>query len=160
MQHVDKVLQLLSENKLFLKWFKSDFGAFEVEYVGHIVSQQTVQVGPKKIEAIQDYPQPKTLKIWCGFVRLTGYYQKFVKNYGIKLSPLIDLQKKNSFVWNGSTMYDSSTSKESTCNKLVLAICSFIKTFSWNVIRRVMVWELYLLKFTYSKYDLKSQSFI
>jgi hypothetical protein len=47
----------------FLKWYKFSFGASEVEYLGHIVDKNGVQVDPKKIEDMKDWPCPKTLKI-------------------------------------------------------------------------------------------------
>jgi hypothetical protein len=34
----------------------------EVEYLGHIVSHEGVKVDPNKIEAMMDWPIPKTLK--------------------------------------------------------------------------------------------------
>jgi hypothetical protein len=37
-EHVDKSLQLLRDNQLFVKHSKCAFGAPEVEYLGHIVS--------------------------------------------------------------------------------------------------------------------------
>ena len=80
--HVDRVLHLLSQHQLFLKQSKCDFGALEVEYLGHLVGKSGVKVDPKKIEAMQYWPHPKTLKRLCGFLGLTSYYRKFVKNYG------------------------------------------------------------------------------
>jgi hypothetical protein len=56
-------------------------------------------VDPKKIEAMQDWLRPKTLKSLHGFLGLTGYYRKFVKNYGKILMPLTILLKNNSFTW-------------------------------------------------------------
>jgi hypothetical protein len=50
--HVDQVLHLLSQHKLFLKQSKCVFGASEVEYLGHIVGKDGVQVDLKKIEAM------------------------------------------------------------------------------------------------------------
>jgi hypothetical protein len=88
--HVDKVLHLLSQHQLFLKQSKCAFGASKVEYLGHIVGKYGVRVDPKKIEAMQDWPRPKTLKILHGFLGLTGYYRKFVKNYGKIAAPLMD----------------------------------------------------------------------
>jgi hypothetical protein len=82
LSHVDQVLHLLSQHQLFLKQSKCAFGASEVEYLGHIVGKDGVRVDPKKIEAMQDWPHPKTLKSLRGFLGLTGYYRKFVKNYG------------------------------------------------------------------------------
>jgi hypothetical protein len=97
--HVDQVLRLLSQHQLFLKQSKCAFGASEVEYLGHLVGKDGVRVDPKKIEAMQDWPHPKTLKSLRGFLGLTGYYRKFVKNYGKIAAPLTALLKKNSFTW-------------------------------------------------------------
>jgi hypothetical protein len=70
--HVDQVLNLLSQHQLFLKQSKCAFGASEVEYLGHPVGKDGVKVDPKKIEAMQDWSHPKTLKILHGFLGLTG----------------------------------------------------------------------------------------
>jgi hypothetical protein len=56
-------------------------------------------VDPKKIEAMKYWPRPKTLKILCGFMGLTRYYHKFIKNYGTIVVPHTDLLKNNSFTW-------------------------------------------------------------
>jgi hypothetical protein len=67
--HVDKVLQLLQDNQLFVKNTKCSFGASEVEYLGHIVGREGVKVDPKKIQAMQEWPRPMTLKCLRGFLR-------------------------------------------------------------------------------------------
>jgi hypothetical protein len=41
-EYVDKSLQFLRNNQLFMKGFKCAFGAPEVEYLGHIVSKEGV----------------------------------------------------------------------------------------------------------------------
>jgi hypothetical protein len=41
-----------------------------VEYLGHIVGKDGVRVDLKKIESMEDWPQPKTLKSLCGFLGL------------------------------------------------------------------------------------------
>jgi hypothetical protein len=71
---VDRVLHLLSQLQIFLKQYKCSFGALEIEYLGHIIGKVSVRVDPKKIEAMQDWPHPRTLKILHGFLGLTGYY--------------------------------------------------------------------------------------
>jgi hypothetical protein len=53
-QHVDKVIQLLKEKKLYDKLSKCFFGVKEVEYLGHIVSHEGVKVDPNKINAMMD----------------------------------------------------------------------------------------------------------
>jgi hypothetical protein len=97
--HVDRVLHLLSQHQLFLKEYKCAFGASEVEYLGHLVGKAGVKVDLKKIEAMQYWPHPKNLKILHVFLGLTGYYIKFVKNYGKIVTPLTTLLKNNSFTW-------------------------------------------------------------
>jgi hypothetical protein len=97
--HVDQVLSLLAQHQFFLKQSKCAFGASEVEYLGHLVGKDGVRVDPKNIEAMQDWPHPKTLKSLRGFLGLTGYYRKFVKNYGKIAAPLTTLRKNNSFTW-------------------------------------------------------------
>ena len=52
-QHVDRVLKPLQEKQLYAKTSKCFFGVQEVEYLGHIVSHESVKVDPNKIKAIK-----------------------------------------------------------------------------------------------------------
>jgi hypothetical protein len=126
---VDRVLHLLSQHQLFLKQSKCAFGASEVEYLGHLVGKDGVNVDPKTIEAMQDWPHPKTHKILCGFLGLASYYRKFVKNYGKIAAPLTPLLKDNSFNWTLATTQDFQTLKMAMCTTPVLAFPDFTKTF-------------------------------
>jgi hypothetical protein len=127
--HVDRVLHLFSQHQLFLKQSKGTFGVSEVKYLGHIVGKVGVKVDPKKIEAMQDWPRPKTLKRLCGFMVLTSYYRKFVKNYGKIVAPLTALLKNNTFTWTPATNQDFQTLKAAMCTTPVLALPNFTKTF-------------------------------
>ena len=49
-------------HQLYAKPSKCDFGIQEVEYLGHILSRERVQVDPNKIKAIMDSEISKTLK--------------------------------------------------------------------------------------------------
>jgi hypothetical protein len=109
--HVDRVLHLLSQHQIFLKQYKCAFGASEVEYLGHLVGKAGVRVDPKKIEAMYNWPHPKTLKRLHGFLGLTSYYRKFVKNYGKIVAPLTALLKKKSFTWTPTVAQDFQTLK-------------------------------------------------
>jgi hypothetical protein len=152
--HVDQVLHLLSQNQLFLKQSKCAFGALEVEYLGHLLGKDGVRVDPKKIEAMQDWLHPKTLKILHGFLGLTGYYCKFVKNYGKIAAPLTSLLKKNSFTWTPTASQDFQTLKTTMCTTPVLALPDFPKTFvlecdaSGKVIGTILMQEGRPLAFT------------
>jgi hypothetical protein len=127
--HVDRVLHLLSQHQLFLKQSKCVFGASEVEYLGHLVGKSSVRVDPKNIESMQDWPHPKTLKSLRGFLGLTGYYHKFVKNYGNILAPLIALLKKNSFTWTPAVAQAFQTLKMAMYTTPFLTLPDFTNTF-------------------------------
>jgi hypothetical protein len=65
----------------------------------------------------------------CGFLVLTGYYRKFVKNYGKIVAPLTALLKNNTFTWTPATNQDFQTLKAVMCIAPVLALPNFTKTF-------------------------------
>jgi hypothetical protein len=100
-----------------------------VEYLDHIVGKDGVRVDPKKIEAIKDWPRPKTLKSLCGFLGLTRYYRKFVHNYGKIYAPLTALLENNSFIWTPTTNQYFHALKVAMCKTPVLALPDFTKTF-------------------------------
>ena len=96
-QQVDRVLKLLEEKQLYEKTSKFFFGVQEVEYMGHIVSHEGVKVYTNKIKSIKEWKAPTTIKQLCGFLGLTRYYCKFVKNYGRIAAPLTTLLRKMHF---------------------------------------------------------------
>ena len=67
--------------------------------MSHIVSHESVKVDPNKIKAIMEWTIPKTLNNIRGFLGLTGYYRKFVWNYGRIATPLTALTNKDTFSW-------------------------------------------------------------
>eukprot|EP00253_Pinus_taeda_P026109 PITA_26109 len=128
-EHVGKVLQLLEEKQLYAKISKCFFGVQEVEYLGHIVSQEGVKVDPSKIKAIKEWKIPTSIKHLRGFLGLTGYYRKFVKNYGRITAALTTLLKKDAFSWTPEATKAFEHLKETMFQALVLATLDFTKTF-------------------------------
>ena len=95
LEHVTLVLELLRSHILYAKKSKCCFGVRQVEYLGHYISSGGVTTDPKKIEAVINWPVPKTVKQLRGFLGLTGYYRRFVKDYGKIAQPLTALCKTN-----------------------------------------------------------------
>jgi hypothetical protein len=98
-QHIRLVLQTLLQHKLFLK-FKCAFAQQNIEYLGHVISNDGVSTDPSKIDAMVNWHVPKSLTEVRGFLGLTGYYRKFVRNYGILDKPLTSLLKSKTFSWS------------------------------------------------------------
>ncbi|KAF5447468.1 hypothetical protein F2P56_033022 [Juglans regia] len=78
---------------------KCKFGMEEIDYLRHVTFDIGVQADPSKIESRLEWLVPSSLKALRGFLGLTGYYRKIIRYYGTIDAPLIDLMKKNVFVW-------------------------------------------------------------
>lgn len=75
MEHLRIVFDILKANKLRVKLEKCRFGKEEVQYLGHIISEQGVAIDPSKIEAMMSWPKPSTCKALRGFLGLTDSFQ-------------------------------------------------------------------------------------
>lgn len=97
---VERVLQRLRDNDLFLKLEKCTFAAAQVEFLGAIVSHNQVAMDPVKIKGILDWPVPTTVKQVREFLGFGNFYRRFIDHYSDIAKPLNELTKKNQpFNW-------------------------------------------------------------
>ncbi|GKE07481.1 ty3-gypsy retrotransposon protein [Tanacetum coccineum] len=128
-QHLQSVLQVMKQNSLYAKMSKCTFATTQVEYLGHIISGEGVSRDPSKIIAMKKWPTPVNVKQLRGFLGLTGYYRRFIKNYAIISKPLTTLLKKHSFTWNLDAQLAFESLKTAMGQALVLALPDFNKPF-------------------------------
>jgi hypothetical protein len=130
MKHLKEVLGVLEEQGLVANKKKCHFAQNSIEYLGHVISRQGVAVDPSKVESVTKWPTPKNVKGVRGFLGLTGYYRKFIKDYGKVARPLTELTKKDAFGWNEAAQKAFEKLKESLTTAPVLALPDFNQEFS------------------------------
>ncbi|XP_047943164.1 uncharacterized protein LOC125190006 [Salvia hispanica] len=129
LQHLEIVFCILREHQFHLKYSKCVFGQTELEYLGHYISEQGVRVDNRKIETMLTWPVPRNITHLRGFLGLTGYYRRFVRNYGKIASPLTKLLRKGSFVWGLEAEEAFKKLKEAMTTTPVLALPNFDEEF-------------------------------
>ncbi|KAG5314864.1 POL2 protein, partial [Pseudoatta argentina] len=68
---IEKELHSMTELKL--QPDKCEFLKTEVIYLGHVISKDGIKPDPKKLEAVRQFPRPKTSKNIKQFLELAGY---------------------------------------------------------------------------------------
>ncbi|XP_070002158.1 uncharacterized mitochondrial protein AtMg00860-like [Nicotiana sylvestris] len=60
---------------------KCKFWLSSVAFLGHVVLAEGIQVDPKKIEAVKNWPTPVLAIEIQSFLGLAGYYRRFVEGF-------------------------------------------------------------------------------
>src|SRR5262249_53936870 len=94
-QHLRLTLELLRKNQLYAKKKKCEFAKTQVEFLGHIVSEQGLLVDPHKVDAIRTWPPPANVHELRSFLGLANYYRKFIKDFSRIAAPLTNLLAKD-----------------------------------------------------------------
>ncbi|KAL4026410.1 hypothetical protein IC575_014840 [Cucumis melo] len=95
----------------------------KVEYLGHIVSGQGLEVDPEKIRSIKQWPVPTNMRELRGFLGLTGYCKRFVQSSIV--ASLTRLLKLGAFKWNEEAQLAFDKLKEAMMTLPVLALPDF-----------------------------------
>ena len=97
LQYIKTVFKKLCHAKLSMKLSKCHFFAKEIQYLGHILGTEGIRPVPAKMEAIKAMHPSVNPKQVCAFLRLVGYYRKFIKNFAKPLTVLTRMDVK--FEW-------------------------------------------------------------
>ncbi len=102
-----KSYKRIEQANLTLRAEKCNIGAARCIFLGHEVGRCHVAPVQTKTEAVQRFQPPQSRKKDVrSFLGLTGYYQKFIKDYATIALPLTVLLKKSlpdRVIWNEET---------------------------------------------------------
>lgn len=130
MSTLRKVASCLKEAGLSINVEKSKFCMKEIRYLGYIVGNGVLKTDPDKVQAINDFPPPATLKQVRRFLGMTGWYRRFIPSYAPLATPLTDLLGKvGKFSWNIEAQEAFEKLKQCLVTSPVLSHPDFKKPF-------------------------------
>ena len=94
MGHSRVAFQTLKEHQLYAKYGKCEFWLRSVTFLGQIISSEGVEVDPRKMEVVKNWPRPLTPTNIRSFLGLAGYYRRFFYSFTSIGSPLTTLTQK------------------------------------------------------------------
>ena len=120
--HVQKVLDALQRNKVFLKPEKCEFHTQSTTYLGLVIEPTGIKMDQKKLEAVKNWSTPKTVKDVQAFLGFANFYRRFIFGFSKIASPLTRLTRKDtSFKWTQDAQIAFEKLKNSFTTAPVLA---------------------------------------
>jgi hypothetical protein len=91
---METLLTRLRDAGLKVNAAKSSFCAYEIEYLGYILTRDGIKPQPKKVQAILALNPPDNIKEFRHFLGMVQYYRDMWARRSEMLAPLTDLVKK------------------------------------------------------------------
>ena len=86
---------------MYEKFSKCEFWLTKVKFLGHVVSASGVFVDSEKVEEVMSWERPKSVFQIRSFLRLAGYYRRFIEDFSRLAAPMTRFtQKEVKFEWN------------------------------------------------------------
>nr|GEX51573.1 hypothetical protein [Tanacetum cinerariifolium] len=129
-EHIRIILELLQKEKLYAKFSKCEFWLDFMKFLSHLIYSQGVYVDPAKVEAIKNWTALKIPTEARQFLRLAGYYRRFIKGFSLIATPLTKLTQKNKTYECGEEEEEAfQLLKDKLCSAPILALPEGSKDF-------------------------------
>jgi hypothetical protein len=103
----------------------------KVPFLGYVISSDGISMDPNKVWDVLDWKPPRTMHQVRNFLRLAGYYRRFISNFSRIAKPITDLLKKDEkYVWNAEHDEAFKTLKKLLTTTPVLAQLDITKSFN------------------------------
>jgi len=99
---VRRVLEILTEHKLFLRPEKCEFHWKQIEYLGLVISENKVAMDSVKVAGVHEWPVPENRTDVQAFIGFVNFYYRFIQDFSTIARPLFDLTCSDQ-AWNWDT---------------------------------------------------------
>lgn len=72
---------------------KCVFHQTTIPFLGYVIGPEGVKMEDKKVSAVRDWPEPKTVKELQGFLGFSNFYRRFIRGFSSVAAPLTSLLK-------------------------------------------------------------------
>ena len=118
---VRQVIEILAKHDLYLRLEKCEFERLQVEYLGVIISLNSVEMDPVKIAGVAEWPALTSKKEVQSFLGFTNFYRQFIRDFSDHAQPLFDLTRNDvQFHWGAAEQSVFDRLKQSVTSTLIL----------------------------------------
>ncbi|GBN67892.1 Retrovirus-related Pol polyprotein from transposon 297 [Araneus ventricosus] len=132
-KHLDVILRKIGNAKLKIKPSKCSLGRKTVKYLGHVVGNGIRSPVEAKIQAIVNFPAPKTRTEIRRLIGMIGYYSRYIKDYAKIVEPLTNAlrgkNKREQITWTPECQKAFDTIKGKLVERPVLHAPDYSKPF-------------------------------
>ena len=97
LQYLKVILAVLRVEGLYANLKKCRFMQTSLTFLGFVISGDGIQLDPKKIRVILEWPTPTNITAVSNFHGLATFYQKFIRNFSSIVAPITDYTKGRDF---------------------------------------------------------------
>jgi hypothetical protein len=99
--------------------------------LGHILTVEGVAMDPEKVTAVANWKRPTTVTEIQSFLRLAGYYRRFIEGFSKITRPMMKLQQKDQdFDWTNACERSFCELKKRLTTALVLILPNIHRDFT------------------------------
>lgn len=130
LKRLEVVARSLRKANLTINVDKSKFVMKSIRYLGHIIGNGEIKADPNRVQAITEFPSPKTIRQTRRFLGMTGWYRRYIDNYAAVSAPITDtLKKADNYIWTPEAQEAFDKLKVALTTAPVLTHPDFSKPF-------------------------------